>query len=139
MKIRLYYILFLACFILGCGEDTNAPRTNAQVAQEIIQKYDFQTVGNPTTEDFALPQELTDANWGLKEMVCEEAGYNLTPYAGQSVSIMQYPIVEKCEGVPLSLWILIKDGTCICAYTTTQVGSHGPIPGVWSVNNACIQ
>lgn len=133
MRIR-FYLLFIVCFLFGCGSDSHSPSTNEQISLSIIQKYDFQTEGEAQTQDFTLPQNLNDANWGLKEIVCQQSGYDLAPYAGQIVSSMRYSLLEKCNGESLKLWVLIKEHTCICAYITGE-----SVPGVYAVNDACIQ
>jgi hypothetical protein len=93
-----------------------------------------------------LPQQFTDANWGLKETICEQAGYALIPYAGQSVTLAQYSVVEKyyspatpaLPGERLYLWIVAKDQTSICGYFTVREGST-LTPGVFAVNDPNIR
>lgn len=133
MKVTLYF-LFIVCVLFGCGSDSNSPSTNEQVSLSIIQKYDFQTEGAAQAQDLALPQEFKDPNWGLKEGACRQAGYDLTSYAGQTVSSMRYSLLEKCNGESLKLWVLIKENKCICAYITGE-----SVPGIFAVNDACIQ
>lgn len=139
MKLKYCYFL-LALLLVGCGTDTKASNPNEQVAVKVIQQYNFQTEGDPQNGSFTLPAELTDANWGLKETVCREAGYDLAPYAGQTVAYMRYSLREEYtpSGEPLYLWILIKDNSCVCAYTTVREGSN-LIPGVFAVNDPGIK
>ncbi len=135
MKLNFSYLL-LAVLLFGCGTDTKDLNPNEQIALKVIQQYNFQTEGEPQMSDGTLPSELTDANWGLKEIVCQQAGYDLTPYAGQTVSLMRYSLREEYTPVdePLYLWIVIKDNSCICAYATVRENS-GLIPGVFAVND----
>ncbi len=137
MKIALCYFTVLLCLVSGCGGDPDSPSTNELVALNIIQKYNLHIEGKPQTDDFTLPQEFNDANWGLKEIVCQQAGCDLTPFAGQTVSSVRYSILEKYDGEPLYLWILIKENACICAYTSVREGS-GLVPGVFPVNESIV-
>jgi hypothetical protein len=135
-----YCYFLLAVLLVGCGTDTKALNPNEQVALKVIQQYNFQTEGDPQNGSFMLPAELTDANWGLKEIICREASYDLSPYAGQTVSYMRYSLREKYTyfDEPLYLWILMKDNACICAFASVREGS-GLIPGVFAVNDPGIQ
>jgi len=135
MRLAIYCALLVVCLV-GCGSDTNRSR-DEQVALSVIQKYNLHTEGAPQTDVYTLPQEFNDANWGLKETVCQQAGYDLTPFAGQTVSLMRYSILEKYNGDPLYLWILTKENTCICAYTSVREGS-GLVPGIFPVSEGII-
>ena len=136
MKLTFCYF-FLAILLFGCGDDTKTVNTNERVALNVIQQYNFRTEGEPQAADFTLPSELSDANWGLKEIMCQQAGYDLAPYAGQTVSSLRYSLLEKYIGESLYLWVLTRDNVCACAYVTVR--ESGPIPGVFAVNNPGIQ
>jgi hypothetical protein len=147
MKEGFYLTLLTVLFtsILGCGSSSSTSQSQP-VGIEIIQKCNFQTEGLPTTTILILPQQFNDANWGLKEGVCQQAGYDLVPYAGQNVSLVQYTLTEKyyqptiqgAAGEPLYLWIIAKDQAPICGYLTVREGS-GLIPGVIAVNDSNVR
>jgi hypothetical protein len=149
MKKVFYLILLIGFFIsisiFGCGSTSSAP-TSQPVGADVVQKYSFHVEGQPTTTSITLPQQLTDANWGLKEGLCQQAGYDLTPYAGQNVTLIQFNLTEKyyhpaipgTTGEPLYLWVVAKDQTSVCGYLSVREGS-GLIPGVFAVNDPNIK
>jgi hypothetical protein len=149
-------IVFLLCFtIAGCGDDIftqNQQPAKDPIVTEVITKYHFHTTGEPQTQEVTLPQELNDANWGLKEYLCQQAGYDLAPFAGQTVAVVRYPILERYYGeplylhsgdslyhygVPLNLWIVETENTAICAYTADS-GEFGSDPGVYPVQERIV-
>ena len=128
MKKEFYLIPLVGSLLLisifGCGSTSSTPISQS-VGADVIQKYSFHTEGQPTTTPVTLPQQLTDANWGLKEGLCQQAGYDLAPYAGQNLSLIQYNLMEKYypatsrnpgSGESLYLWVIAKDQTSICGY-----------------------
>lgn len=113
---------------------------------DFIQKHNFHIESGPTTVTATLPQQFTDANWSLKEGLCQQAGYDLTPYAGQNVSLIHINITEKYYnpaipgtiGEPLYIWIVAKDQTSVCGFLSVRESS-GLIPGVFAVNDTNIR
>lgn len=136
MKTKIIGILMvgtlLITLICGCGS-SNSSNTQS-VGADIIQKYNFKTIGQPTTTAITLPQQFTDANWGLKQMTCQQAGYDLTPFAGQDITAVQYNIAETYFGASLTLIVLAKDPTSICGYVV-----DGSVPGIHPVNDPNIK
>jgi len=145
--MKIFYLILLIGFLIsisifGCGSTSSVPTSSQSVGADVVQKYSFHVEGQTTTTSITLPQQLTDANWGLKEGLCQQAGYDLTPYAGQSVSLIQFNLTEKyyhpsipgTTGEPLYLWVVAKDQTSVCGYLSVRDGS-GFIPGVFSVND----
>ena len=131
----------MVTFCFSCGDGDNDSQRYSQYAQpdcvsEIINNYDLHLEGdgNPDTQETTLPEQLTDANWGLKATVCEQAGYDLNAYAGESVLLTKYNITETCYGEPLYLWVITKDDECICPYKTVREDS-GIAPGVYAVDS----
>jgi hypothetical protein len=123
-------VFFLCSLLIGCGSSTNDSSAQA-VGADIIARYNLHEEGQATTADINLPQEFTDANWGLKQGVCQQAGFDLAPYPGQTVSMVKYDLADKYLGDSLSLYVLVKDQTCICAYA----GADNLIPGIVAVND----
>ena len=132
--------IFIVMSILGCGGTSGTASQPA--GADIIRTYNFHTEGQSTTTSLTLPQQFTDANWGLKEGLCQQAGYDLTPYAGQNVSSIRFNLTEKyyhpaipgIAGEPLYLSVIAKDQTSICGWLSVREGS-GLIPGVLTVND----
>lgn len=78
-------------------------------------------------------------------MLSQQAGYDLSTYAGQSVSLVKYKLAEEYyrgatrePGEPLYLWVVAKDRTTIGGYITVRESS-GFIPGVFAVNDPNIK
>lgn len=133
----LLFGLIASLSIIGCGSTSNDPLPDP-IGSDIIQQYDFHVEGEPTTTSLTLPQAFDDANWGLKEITCKEAGYSLIPYAGESVTAVKYNITEKYASEPLYLWVLAKDQTSVCGYLSVREGST-LTPGVFAVNDPSIK
>lgn len=138
MKITSNFILLVSLFVFfsitGCGSTSNTPASQ-QVGRDIIQKYNFHLEGQASTASLILPQQFNEANWGVIESVCEQGGYSLNSYAGQSISEIRYNIVETWGSEPLYLWVLAKDQTSVCSYLSVRENSN-VTPGVFAVNNS---
>jgi len=141
LKTPIFLILLITFpFCFSCGDDDDTSQeyieyTQPECVSDIIYNYDLHLEGdgNPETQETTLPEQLTDADWGLKATVCEQAGYDLNAYAGESVFLTKYSITETCNGEPLYLWVITKDNECICPYKTVREGS-GLAPGVYAVD-----
>jgi hypothetical protein len=171
MKKEFYLIPLVGSFLLisifGCGSTSSAPSSQS-VGADVIQKYSFQVEGLPITTPLTLPQQLTDANWSLKEGLCQQAGYELAPYAGQNVSLTKYNLLERYYyriitwvqfiGLPsqsvitdvdlsLYLWVIAKDQTTVCSYISVAEDStayedlrqRGLFPEFFAVNDEHIK
>lgn len=138
MRKEICLIVLAGCFfafaMIGCGSSSSTPTSQA-VGADIFQKYNFHVDGQPTSTSLTLPLQFTDANWGLKETTCQQAGYDLTPYAGQNITAIKYNLTETYSGDSLSLIVLAKDQTCICGY----VAATNLIPGIIAVNDPNIK
>jgi hypothetical protein len=147
---KIFYLIFFAGFfisllILGCGSHSSPPASQP-IGSDIIKQYNFHIESGPTTTTITLPQEFSGPDWGLKETICEQAGYSLVPYAGQSVTLAQYNVEEKyylpttpeLPGEPLYLWIVAKDQTSICGYLTVREGTN-LASGVCALNDPNIR
>ena len=122
--VILNSLLFIACH-------SSSSDSSSSVGADIIQKYNFHVEGQPTSTNLTLPQQFTDANWGLKQGVCQQAGYDLTLYAGQDITVIKYAMLEKFSNDPLSLFVLAKDQAVICGY----LAASNLIPGIIVVND----
>lgn len=134
MNMKFYLVILvgflISISIVGCGSSSSTPSSQT-VGADIIQKYNFHIEGQPMTVTLTLPQQFTDANWGLKNGMCQQAGYDLTPFAGQDIALIGYNMTEKYSGESLSLIVLAKDQTCICSY----VAASNLIPGIIAIND----
>ncbi len=143
MKAIGYLIVVCwACFSMyGCGGGTGGAATPVAGA-DVIQAYKFTVTGEASTTTTTLPQQFTDPDWDSKRFLCDQAGYDLTAYAGQVVSLTSYSLVRKraffitltdLEGiaqfldvgqeVAATLWVITKDGRTIGAYLALDVSA----------------
>ena len=103
-----------------------------------METYKFATSGEPVTVPTTLPVPLSGGEWEQKQLRCQEAGYDLTPYAGQTLSLTKIQLVQgyyysflfpqatiygmevvSMEGeLPLSLWVVSKDQATVCSYVS---------------------
>lgn len=140
---RGFYVMVVLCFFLsnlGCGS-SSGDSSSQSVGADIIQKYSFHIEGQPTT----ISQQLTDADLSLKESLCRQAGYDLTPYKGQNLSFTKYGLIEKYYpvtlmgfGLPLNLWVITKDLVTVCGYVSVRDDSI-ITPGLFAVNDPNIK
>jgi hypothetical protein len=134
--LKAFFVLGL--FVLGlttnCATNDEGLEGVDEVVRQEIELLGFDTTGEATVETIDLPSQLDDANWGLKAIVCQEGGYDLYFYAGETVTLTSVDITETCQGEPLRLWVVSKDEDIICVYKTVREGSSAA-PGVWSVHD----
>jgi hypothetical protein len=94
-------------------------------------------VAGPPVKQFEtqLPPALSDANWGLKKIICEQGGYDLSPYAGKKVSLSCFPISEKYRSTELlNAWVVSSGDKVVCVYKAVRDNSS-MAPGVFAVEN----
>lgn len=106
---------------------------NKNIILSELEKLNIIIAGQPEQIKLKLPSILSDANWGLKKIVCEEGGYNLSAYAGQTVLLTQYLTNEVYGNTePLNVWVISSGGQVVCVYKTVTENSTME-PGVFSV------
>ena len=106
--------------VLGCSRTSSTTKSSPSIS---IQQRAFHYTDVPVTTTVTLPQQLNDANWGVKETICEKAEYSLRPYAGQTITSTKYTITETYSGEPLYLWVLEQNQKTICAYFSVREAS----------------
>lgn len=139
MNKKYILVLFVILALLAGGIFYFANNPKIESKDEILlelQKLNITVVGNPKQIELQLPITLSDANWGLKKTVCEEGGYNLSAYAGQTVLLTQY-LTDEVYGntEPLNVWIVSSGAKIVCAYKTVAENST-IVPGVFSVKES---
>lgn len=85
----------------------------------VIQQHKFFYDGEPTAATATLPQQLNNT----ENATCNEAGYSLTAYRGEKITIHKYNVRERYANEPLYLWVLKKDPATICAYFSARESS----------------
>ncbi len=82
-----------------------------------------------------MPAELSGPYYGLKKIICEEGGYDLTVCAGKNTLVTSFPLKEELySGEPLNLWVVTCEERIACVYKTVREGSD-LVPGIFSVEN----
>ena len=118
------------------GSDTAvALGCDPAVAAQTLSALGLISVGDPQMLTTTLPAALaTDANWGLKASVCQQAGYDITALAGKTVCLLGQDITQMCQGDPSTAWVVMNDGAAACLYKTARQG-FGSAPGVYAAND----
>ncbi|TSK04455.1 MAG: hypothetical protein FPO08_19235 [Geobacter sp.] len=115
-------LVFLCCF---------AAKTFASESiNDSIKRSGLHSVGTPIVTTMILPQ-LNMFPWRLTANACGKDGYDLRPYVGKKVKVIQQPVREEYAGKPILLTILEKDKKCICAYGVVRE----LIPGIVSLSD----
>ncbi|MDO8726287.1 MAG: hypothetical protein Q7J35_09505 [Candidatus Methanoperedens sp.] len=132
MKWFILLSLILIVIITGC---VNTQPQKETLIQKELDKIGIRTSGFNKQLSLNLPETLSDANWGLKKIVCEEGGYDLAKYANQAVNINSYRSNRYYENEQLNVWVVTTENEIICVYLTVGEAS-GLAPGVFSINDS---
>jgi len=132
-------LIFIGLLVVGGGiYYSTIKKVQEPVDRDIIlselKRLDIKIVSQPKQIELQLPLAFTDSNWSLKKAVCEEGEYDLSPYAGKSVLLTSYPILEKYENEPLDVWIVTIGDKIVCVYKAVREDS-GLAPGVFPISS----
>jgi hypothetical protein len=138
-----FALLFLA--VTSIFRITDAISSSELIGKEIIEKYHLHPKGTPTIQEESLSHLLT-LPWSFYQLASKRAGLDLSSYAGQSVAIVRYDLVEQyyqttrfgTERYDLSLWLVAKGPVVVGAFATIR-SAHGPIPGVYAISDPNIK
>jgi len=128
MKKVFCFILIAGLFsfaIMACGTNSSSA---SQPGADIIQQYNLHVEGEPTSRSITLPRQF-EGNWDSFEHYCGIAGFDLIPYAGDTVSFITYHVTETQFGSLLDLVVLAKDQTIICGYLSGRPRSDVGLGG----------
>jgi len=126
------YYFFATPHIQKLRIETTA-RVDAIVAE--LQKLNIVVTGPAKQIEIQVPNELSGPNWGLKKIICEEGGYNLSSCAGKKVLFTYFPINERWNLIePLNVLVVSDGDKIICVYKAVREDSS-VAPGVFSVKN----
>lgn len=130
MRFAFLISIFLVFLILGCVQQSDEN-------VKILNNLGMHAVGSGNKIDVILAENLSEtAEWGIIEDICNEGGYNLTKYAGQTIELDSYSISEMYDNVPLNAHIISSiNGEIICVYKSMR-GENTYAPGVFPVNNS---
>jgi hypothetical protein len=124
------FIIFLgAAFLFALASDMDALLAE-------LKRLKIEVAGPATKQiDVQLPPKLSDANWGLKKIICEQGGYDLSAYAGKKVTLSCFSMREKYNSKEsLNVWVVSSGDNIACVYKAVGEGSS-MAPGVFSVEN----
>jgi hypothetical protein len=88
----------------------------------------LEITGSSQTITVTLPAALTDADWGLKALNCQQGGYDIKPLAGRTVCLLGQGIVQRCSNAGDTAWVVMSDGTAKCIYETSKTLTPGVFP-----------
>jgi hypothetical protein len=113
------------------------PGCDLQVASQTVAALGLTTVGAAWTLNSTLPVALaTDANWGLKATLCQQAGYDITALAGQTICLVGQSLSQTCAASPDTIWVVMSSGTVKCAYESSSTAGN---PGLYPVGGTYCQ
>lgn len=152
MKALKWFCIILLFACASCGDDTDSKTRNlnleynSQVVMDEIDQfnadhpeYAITVLSEIETEVMIMPDNLNkNAGAALTKTLCEEGGYDITGYAGETVFSSEYDIGEDCGDLNLRLVALSNGTSCICLYTL-EVNDEGysSIPGIYNVFTRC--
>lgn len=134
--IALYFLYKQQFFGFNVQNKTNNSVAESQNAiSSEFKKLNITAVEKTKEMEYSLPENLSDAGWYLKKIICEEGGYDLSPYAGKSVLLTRYSTNEIYDNTePLDAWAVSSKGKVVCVYKTVTENST-MVPGVFSVKD----
>ncbi len=143
----LLILLIVGIILFRSGKPIASPISSdiksGNVIMPELERLNIEITGQSKEVELQLPSILSDANWGLKKIICEEGGYDLTKYAGRDVLITSYSINNEVykqttkfgtEELPLKVSIITANNEVICVY---KIASD-LIPGVLSIKDPFI-
>jgi hypothetical protein len=132
-KRKFLCIILVVVQIFICGICLFALDTDVILSE--LKRLNIEVTGSAKQIEIQLPTELTGPNWGFKKIICEEAGYDLSAYAGRKVLFTYFPINEKWNlKEPLNVWVISNGEKIICVYKTVREDSN-LAPGIFPVEN----
>ncbi|MBN2728875.1 MAG: hypothetical protein JXR53_06585 [Bacteroidales bacterium] len=128
------YISLLILVLASCtSQQSNKANMHTDFIQEELQKWNIEVTSEGQTSEIELPKDMDGPNWGLKCLVCEDAGYDLKKHGGEKVKMTRFYTAETISnGDTLDVWVVHNDTEVFCIYKA--VGGHSAVaPGIMSV------
>jgi hypothetical protein len=128
--------LYIAITVVGCAgdnENNHIENVDLEVIDE-LQRLAVETTADAEVQEITLPEEFNDANWGLKDIICEDGGYDLISYSGQTLTLTSVDIEGSCDNEIIKIMVLSEPGFVVCAYFAYR-GNAPLAPGLWSVDS----
>ena len=129
----LIVLLVLAALIIVALAVARLSLRGNENLRSLESRFSIHVAARLSRSQITLPADFNGANWGLKQMLIRQAGYDLTPYAGSTVTLENYLLRERYRWIiPLHLLLMLKDGKVIGAYAAVD-NAWGLLPGVFSL------
>ncbi|OGZ64432.1 MAG: hypothetical protein A2998_00845 [Candidatus Staskawiczbacteria bacterium RIFCSPLOWO2_01_FULL_37_25b] len=131
----VFYFLYKQRFLPANTQNkaTNYIIENQNEITSELKKLNITPVEKTKEMEYNLPENLSDAGWYVKKIICEDGGYDLSPYAGKTVLLTRYSTNEVYDNTePLDVWAVSSKGKVVCVYKTVTENS-AMAPGVFSV------
>ena len=101
-----------------------------------LERLGVEPTADAEVHEETLPEDLgAEPQWGVVEGACEEGGYDLEPFAGQTVTLTGVEIAGSCQDAPIRAWVISQGEVIACAYLSIREGGT-MTPGVWPVDSA---
>lgn len=124
---RICIILLFVCASCGDDTDSNTKGVNEYKSQVVMDEIDRFNAAYPEyaitiqseieTEELIIPENLDDVGgWSIVNAICEEGGYGITGYTGETVFLSEYDIGEDCGELKLNLIAISNGNSCPCLY-----------------------
>lgn len=135
-KNALILVLAGAILVIGIctwGYRTHSTETDTPVLAE-LSRLDIHVTGGPVKQlQIELPADLSDADWGPKNTICAEGGYDLSRYANKTLLFTVYPTNQVWSRTdPLNVWVVTDGDTLVCVYRAVTEKSTAA-PGIFSI------
>lgn len=133
-KILVPFIMGVAVWtVISC--DKNLSGVNDVVVAE-FDRLGVQPTNSSEIKSITLPENLhEDAHDEFITRICDQGGYDLNPYAGQTLTLTNVNIKGRCDDrYSIRVFVLSTDETIACAYFAIREGSSAA-PGLWPVNS----
>lgn len=117
------------------ADSGNVTGCDSTAAAKAMSAFGIVTTGNAQMLSVTLPAALaTDATWGLKSTVCQQAGYDISGLAGKTVCVLGQDTNQLCQSIPSTAWVVMDDGAVACVYKTVRRGFDTAL-GVYAAND----
>lgn len=131
----------LSVLTLNGPKLVSAKMENKRLIMSELERLNIEVVGKPEQTKIQLPTNLSGPNWGLKEIVCKQGGYDLSSCAGKELLFTSLPINEiyifQNIKAPLSACVLTCEDKIACVFKADRgKGRDLLVPGIFSVKES---
>lgn len=132
---KLIIVGIAACLVLaGCAtpqQPSTAPSESSSVKPNpttpeeplnvLAGRYGLSFVGGGDDTTTVLPADVeASSEWGVVQSAVVKDGYDLRPYAGESVRVSFQPLEQRSEGARARFVAVVHEGKTIAAYAAVE-------------------